>query len=400
MSLHLLAGLLLASSVVASAPPPATRPGIRVPPPPQLPARATPTYGAGGEAKLDPTEKRMQAALPSKIAVDDALSRAARSLAIKANEARSLELISQPEALRLALARAGAVAPEVAPIAVRATDLDAALGRLKERLKGESAQLVGLGTAEGGGEVALVALLGADRLAMKPFPVQVETGSVHTFEGRVKAPLKGREVYVTPPGGTPVRLPISGDAPAFRVPISFPSPGRYTVEVLGHGPRGPEVAAILEVFAGVPLPQLQGAAAVAAEPAGAKAKEALVARAVNDLRRKRGLKEVAVDPKLAKIARAYAEEMARTGRFAHRSELSGELGDRLQAGGYAFRRAGENLAQAPTALGAHDSTVRSPGHLANLIDPAWTEAGFGVAETTLAGGSPTVILVEVFAAPR
>jgi len=366
--------------------------------------------GPEREAKLDATGAQLaeavRAAWPGKtIRVDAALSRAAEEIAASVAGGLPLDQAARPDTLRLALARAGGVAPEVAPVLVRATGRDAALKRMRERLLAESRQpapgQVGIAAVERNGILTLVVLRAPERVALEPFPAQVAVGARQRLAGRVLPPLRKGSVYVTSPGGTPAKVQAGTNGPRFSAPIAFPKPGRYTVEVLADGPHGPVVAALLEVWAGQPIPATAAAAAAPAErePAQVPGKEQLAARLVNELRESRGLPALRVDPKLAQIARRYAEELLRTGRFAHTSPTSGTLADRLRAGGYAYRGAGENLAQAPTVRQAHDSTVASPGHLANLLGAEWTRAGFGVAQGTLSDGSPTVVLVEIFAAP-
>lgn len=364
------------------------------------PAASPPVYGNPPAVAASPLEKQLTATLPKGAIVDPALSRAAREIAGRALSASELSTATDPTALRLALARAGAVAPEVAPMIAKGSRhkaLEHMAGAQREQ-KGPTRY--GVGAAEGEA-VALVILSAPDRLSLDPFPVQVEVGSVHVFSGKLRAPLHEREIYVRTPGGTPTRLATGGKAPAFTVPISFAVPGAYTLEVLGHGPRGPEVAAILEVFAGQAIP-LAGEGPKREEgavPVGIAQGEAWTASAINRMRKEKKLPALRVDPTLQKVARRYAEELLATGEFAHRSRLSGDLSDRLGAAGYRFRAAGENLGQAPDVVSAHHTIVDSPGHLANLLSTKWEAMGVGVAEGG-SGKEKTVILVEVFASPR
>ncbi len=363
--------------------------------------------GASREAALAPIEKQMAAAVrqawpKADVAVDAALTLAAEDLARSIAAGMALADAARPETVRLALARAGAVAPEIAPLLVKASTSKLALQRLRERMGAEKTpDQVGLGAVERGEMVHLVVLQAPKKVALDPFPAKVAVGARHPLAGKVLAPLRRATLYVTPPGGTPGKLRAGTNGPRVSAQVAFDKPGRWTLEVLADGPRGPEVAAILDVWAGAPIPATPAAVTKAApEPARIAEKEALAAQLVNDLRRSRGLPAVRVDPKLTKIARDYAEELVRTGQFAHTSKISGTLADRLTRGGYPYAGAGENLAQAATVRQAHDSTVHSPGHLANLLGAEWTEAGFGVAQGTTPGGTPTLVLVEVFAAPK
>ncbi|WP_373045091.1 CAP domain-containing protein [Vulgatibacter sp.] len=377
-------------------------------PPPA--AQRVPSYGAlDRTARLDATEKRLAAIVreswpAAEIGVDRALSLAARELAAAVAAGASLESAARSERLRLAVARAGAVAPEVQPHLVRASSMELALQRLRERLGQEGTQpppeQVGVGAAARDGRYAVVVLRAPDRAAVQPFPAQVAVGSSHRLAGTLRPPLGSPSLYLTSPGGAPAKLRRAGEGGRFASVVHFPRAGHYILEVIGDGPAGPQVAVLLDVWAGGPIPDGAGEEAPQAEPMSVDGKELLAAELANELRRSRGLRPLRIDPMLQRTARAYAEELLRTGRFAHRSPISGDLQDRLRAAGYPYLRAGENLAQAPTVREAHASTVRSPGHLANLVEPGWTEAGFGLARGKTAGGQPTVVLVQLFAAPR
>ncbi|MBI1369881.1 MAG: hypothetical protein GC162_14650 [Planctomycetes bacterium] len=80
---------------------------------------------------------------------------------------------------------------------------------------------------------------------------------------------------------------------------------------------------------------------------------------------------------LAGIAQKYAAVLVRTGKLEH--DVEGGLGDRLKAGGYAFSKAGENLARGQrTVAEAIHSWVGSPPHHANMLGE-FTQVGFGLA---------------------
>jgi hypothetical protein len=403
-------------------------------PAPEAPAReapARPVYGGDRAVALDGPEARAARAITaaadgarvSAPALDPGLTEAARLLARKASgpsaatAAAGLERAIGPEEVRLALARGGATVPSPVVVAAVADRLDAAIDRLASRARetvastrvaaAERPDRFGVGVVRQGETVAAVLLLGRRRAAIEPFPARVEVGAAPVLAGKVLPPLGAAEVHVTPPNGQPRRLGpgasgrhgrgVSGGGPGFRVPVSFDRPGRWAVEVLGQGPRGPEVALLLEVWAGRPIPAAATVAVgPATEPDDLGGKAGLVLREVNELRESRGLPPLRLEPRLFAAAKGYAGELARTGRFAHRSEISGDPADRARAAGYRYSRIAENLAQAPTARAAHRATVESPGHLANLLDPSFTEAGFAFARGKNPDGSPTLILVEMF----
>jgi hypothetical protein len=115
--------------------------------------------------------------------------------------------------------------------------------------------------------------------------------------------------------------------------------------------------------------------------------EARLLELTNVERRRAGLAPVVGSSVLAQAARHHAEEMARLAYFSHVSPTEGrrEPRDRVARMGGAQVAVGENLA----AFSLRDLDVAerviagwmgSPGHRANLLDPAWTHAGFGLAE--------------------
>lgn len=365
-------------------------------------AAATPGYGRAATVEPSSLEREMAASLPKGASIDPALSLAARELAQRALTADDLASVIDPKALRLSLARAGAVAPEVAPLIARGPRARA-LAHLANVPHGSKEPMRhGIGAVEKAtGEVALVVLSAPDRLRLDPFPVQVEVGSVHVLSGQVHSPLQRGEIHLRTPAGTPASLPTAAKGRgSFSAPVTFAVPGAYTLEVIGHGPKGPVVAAILEVFAGeAPPSEPETPRRRGPMPEGVEAAEGWTVGAINGLRKEKGLGPLAVDEVLARVARRYAEELLATGEFAHRSRISGDLSDRLEAVGYRFTAAGENLGQAPDVILAHQSILDSPGHLANVLSPKWKAMGIGVAQKGT-GNDRTVILVQVFATRR
>jgi uncharacterized protein YkwD len=177
--------------------------------------------------------------------------------------------------------------------------------------------------------------------------------------------------------------------------------GHHALEVIGDGPEGPEVAAMLSVDIG-PLPASPQAGA-APQPGGPEPATPAAARAqlllrVNGLRATAGVPAVEADPRLDSVAQAYAERMATQRFFAHVSPDGDTLPDRLEQAGYAYRASGENLGMASGPLAAHLAIEESPGHRKNLLDPAFDRVGFGLARQTRDGGSE-VLLVELLASP-
>jgi len=364
-------------------------------------------YGESPSSPSHPADRRLAAGLfrveEAALPWDDPLASAARILAERAQEEASASAAVDPEEIRLAQARTGAVMADFHPFVVRAGSLGAATQRLREsvaKLPVEARRRIGLGFVEAEGEgVTVVLLLATAGARLDPLPTSVRRGATLSIAGALVGGLREPELTITPPRGNPFHVPLESRGAEFRGVARVDDPGRWWIEILGRDQRGPSVAALLPVYVGTAIPRRGDRAPPPPEPAGVAEKERLLAAETNRLRSSRGLAPLIVDPLLARIARAYAEELRATGRFAHVSAISGDVRARLEAGGYAFARAGENLAHAPTALLAHRSLVQSPAHLAVLTQASWREAGFGVALVETDGATPGVIVVEVFAAP-
>ena len=80
---------------------------------------------------------------------------------------------------------------------------------------------------------------------------------------------------------------------------------------------------------------------------------------------------------LAESSRLHSEDMARYNYFSHSGRDGSDPGQRVERAGYSFRSTGENIA-AGTQMDPEDAVagcIKSPGHCANLMDPAYTDMG-------------------------
>ena len=83
---------------------------------------------------------------------------------------------------------------------------------------------------------------------------------------------------------------------------------------------------------------------------------------------------------LEKSALAYAQDMARYGYMDHTGRDGSSPQQRISAAGYSWVEAGENLASGVMDADAVvDGWLHSPGHCANLMEPAYTEMGVAFA---------------------
>ena len=128
-------------------------------------------------------------------------------------------------------------------------------------------------------------------------------------------------------------------------------------------------------------------AAPFAPPVGAAAQEAgqRVLELVNQARATprrcgntafKGARPVRWSDALAEASRLHAEEMARYNFFSHRGRDGSDPAQRVEREGYNYRSTGENIAAGQ--MQPEDAVagwIKSPGHCANLMNPAFTEMG-------------------------
>ena len=99
---------------------------------------------------------------------------------------------------------------------------------------------------------------------------------------------------------------------------------------------------------------------------------------LNHERTSRGFKPLTLNTGARTVARAYSTDMFARGYFSHINIEGKSPFDRLKAGGVKYGSAGENLALAPTLQLAHDGLMKSPGHRANILSPAYRTVGIGI----------------------
>jgi len=102
---------------------------------------------------------------------------------------------------------------------------------------------------------------------------------------------------------------------------------------------------------------------------------------------------------LAEASRLHAEEMARHNYFSHSGRDGSDPAQRVVRAGYRYRTTGENIAAGPVKPeDVVAGWIKSPGHCANLMNPAFTEMGvaFGVNPRSEMG----VYWTQAFGAPR
>lgn len=118
----------------------------------------------------------------------------------------------------------------------------------------------------------------------------------------------------------------------------------------------------------------------------------------NKLRVNKGLPALVVVKKLNNSAQYKADDMSANAYFAH-SKNNKTVTTWLEAAGYEYETAGENLAVGySTAQDIVDAWKNSPTHYSNLIDKDFKDFGVGLAGGVYEG-QPTVFISQHLASP-
>jgi hypothetical protein len=134
--------------------------------------------------------------------------------------------------------------------------------------------------------------------------------------------------------------------------------------------------------------------------------EIAILEMTNAFRKESKLGAVRPNAALTAAARAFADYLAKTGKFAHEAD-GHKPAERAQAQGYRYCLISENLAMNLDSRGfetralAHQAVEgwkNSPGHRANMLQPGVTEIGVAVARAPNA--DPKFISVQLFGRPE
>ena len=131
-------------------------------------------------------------------------------------------------------------------------------------------------------------------------------------------------------------------------------------------------------------------------PSKATPEESRLLRLMNQERAALRLAPLRWDAELTRLARLHAADMRDTGTISHHSSADGaDFAARLGRTDYRASRAAENVALDSDVDHAHRGLMNSPGHRANILEPALTAAGVGI----LRGRDGALYVVEDFATP-
>ncbi|MET0340996.1 MAG: CAP domain-containing protein [Polyangiales bacterium] len=97
-------------------------------------------------------------------------------------------------------------------------------------------------------------------------------------------------------------------------------------------------------------------------------------------------------PALRCAARVHSKDMSDRRFFSHTAPDGTRFSQRIDRAGYLWRTVGENIAMGyPTPLAVVNGWMQSPGHCANIMNPAFTQIGiavFGASVWTQDFGAP------------
>jgi uncharacterized protein YkwD len=330
-------------------------------------------------------------------APDVSLNQAAHALAQRA-WSRGAKQAGDLLSISLAVSAAGAFDPSPRAVLIHGPKTEA-LRTLRARtdFPKDPATHLGVGSVEDEHSLSLVMLFSDRKARMSSFPRVVSPGALQELCGELEAPLTRAEVYVTRPTGAVDRIPLSRQRPPrFCAKISFSKRGRHHVEVIGRGPRGPEVAVLFHVEAGAA--DANELVERPPEPHSAEdARQEILSR-INALRRAHQAPLLSLDAALSDIATAYSTRMLEEGFFAHVDPQGRDLKSRLRDAHIEYQSAGENLGMADGPLAAHFGIELSPGHRKNLLEEGYSLLGIGIASRTV-DGRPQTILTEILSRP-
>lgn len=115
-----------------------------------------------------------------------------------------------------------------------------------------------------------------------------------------------------------------------------------------------------------------------AAPACGDAEELAFLASINEYRAANGVPPLAMSPTLTSAAKGHSQDMATKNYFDHVGQDGSTFASRIAAAGYPGGTTAENIfAGDQSAAGAMESWRNSPGHNANMLNPAFTAIGIG-----------------------
>jgi hypothetical protein len=277
--------------------------------------------------------------------------------------------------LRFLLDKYGVADARVVPLSGFEAPVPAVLARLDRRFPPTH---YGMGTADRGGHLlTTVLLVHRGAVLTDTVPLAVKVSEIRQLRGQLRPGYSRPRLLVAPPGQPVREQPAAGAGRGIDAVVAFDGPtGMWGVELVADSEHGPVVLTNQRVYVGETPPDLPrvnlspGPTTMAPEPV-------LVAW-INQLRSDHRLGTLQVDPRLAAVAQAHAEDLERQGALVHLTPETGTLTTRLKAQQIRVLASAENLARADDVRAAMRAFLQSPGHLRNLLLPELSHVGVGV----------------------
>jgi len=121
----------------------------------------------------------------------------------------------------------------------------------------------------------------------------------------------------------------------------------------------------------------------------------------NHARNQNKVNSLNLNSELETAAQTKANDMVKANYWSHISPLGVTPWSLIIASGYKYQTAGENLAYGfSSSAEVTNAWLSSPEHRANLLNPSYSNVGYGVAESqNYLGKGPAVIIVAEYAQP-
>ena len=236
------------------------------------------------------------------------------------------------------------------------------------------------------GETTLAAVT-VDALAeLAPLPRTTRVYGWVSFDARLLVDASDAKVVLLDPSGEPKRVLTSLTGKRVRSRFNLDRAGVWTVQLLATLDSGPIPVLEARLTAGAePVTEAPATEAVPEKDAvtekGAVTERDAVralAELVSATRKKAGVRGLARDVALDRVAAAHARAMRDSRKVAH------DLGDgspraRVRDAGVVAKQVGENVSHAACAEAAHRALFASPSHRENLIFPGFRRIGIGTA---------------------
>ena len=114
-----------------------------------------------------------------------------------------------------------------------------------------------------------------------------------------------------------------------------------------------------------------GSVVLGLSPAGAASSdEGRLLALTNQVRAANGLSPLTINGQITGVAQRWAGVLAERGVLSHNSSLPSQVSG--------WKDLGENVGVGGTADAVHAGFLASPTHRANIVDPAFSQVGFGV----------------------